>query len=177
MAHLWRRETNEDRWAVIPLESDGIALSPLRRRLTPARRGEKLIDAVVLLPVTEARGDGWVLITATGAEVGINGLPLMSGIRVLSDRDEISIGGRGSYFFSTETLATIEPFASAERRLFCPRCKDELAPGDASVKCPQCRLIHHQSDDRPCWIYAETCAGCSQRSDLQSGYRWTPEAI
>ena len=183
MAHLWLREPDEDQWTIFPLDGEGFALSSAQLRPTPTAAskeeliGEAMIKRAVLLPTTGARGAGWVLVTGASAEIGINGLPLKAGIRVLVDRDEICIVGRESYFFSTETLAAVEPFAGADRRLFCPRCKDELAPGDASVKCPQCRLIYHQSDERPCWTYAETCSACSQRSDLQSGYRWTPEGI
>ena len=124
MAHLWQRETNEDRWAVIPLESDGLALSPRRRRLTPAILGEEMIDAVVLLPMTGARGSDWVLISRSDAEVGINGLPLISGIRVLSDRDEISIGTGESYFFSTETCSPVRGL----RPVRAGRCLTEKAP-------------------------------------------------
>lgn len=157
MAHLWRRESDDDQWSVLQLDGE-----------------EGLMAGVVLLPTNGERGSGWALLANTNAGVAINGLALNTGIRVLSDRDEICIGGRENFFFSTEVLAAIEPFADVGRRLFCPRCKEELAPGDASVKCPQCRLIHHQSEERPCWTYTETCAACAQQSDLQSGYRWSP---
>ena len=162
MAHLW--EGDEDRWAVVPLGVDGFPLSGTSTE-------------ILLLPTQSAVGLNWVLLAGGDTEVRINGLPLKSGIRVLADRDEIRIAGGETYYFSTETLATVQTFAGADRRLFCPRCKDEIAPGDASVKCPQCRLIHHQSEDRPCWTYAETCAACAQRSDLQHGYRWTPDGF
>jgi len=164
MAHLWLHDGDEDRWAVVPLEGDGFQLSGTS-------------SEIHLLPTPSAGGLNWVLLAGVDTEVAINGLRLKSGIRVLSDRDEISIAGRETYYFSTETLAAVQTFAGADRRLFCPRCKDEIAPGDASVKCPQCRLIHHQSEDRPCWTYAETCAACAQRSDLQHGYRWTPDGL
>ncbi len=168
MAHLWLHDGDEDRWAVVPLEGGAVPLS--------AASTEILLLATPSSGPSSG-GPNWVLLTGVDTAVGINGLPVKNGIRVLADRDEIIIAGRERYYFSTETLAAIQTFAGTDRRLFCPRCKDEIARGDTTVKCPQCRLVHHQSEDRPCWTYAETCAACAQQSDLQHGYRWTPDSL
>jgi hypothetical protein len=114
-------------------------------------------------------------VTGEESAVDIGGRPLTTGVAVLADRDEIRVEGVGRMFFSTEVLASVEPFPGSERTLFCPRCTLELVTGEPAVRCPQCRVWHHQRMDRECWTHTEACAMCSRPTALDQGFRWIPE--
>ena len=98
-------------------------------------------------------------------------------MRVVSDRDEIRIAGKRSLYFSTESLARVEEFSSTGQTLFCPRCKQEIELGSGAVKCPSCGVWHHQTDELNCWSYSEVCALCTQSTDLDAWFQWTPEDL
>lgn len=178
MAHLWVTTESND-WAVLPLEDDAFTLTtsppkPVRRSLDD---GEVLSS--VLLTRTRGGADGlmWVLIAGAGSGVSLNGLPLVTGMRVVSDRDEIRIPGLSNLYFSTESLARVEEFSGSDQTLFCPRCKQEIEQGAAAVKCPACGVWHHQTQELNCWTYAEVCALCAHATDLSAGFEWTPEGL
>jgi hypothetical protein len=116
-----------------------------------------------------------VLVAGAEAGMAVNGLPSLTGIHVLADRAEIRVDSAGTFFFSTETLPAIVKFPGAERRIVCPRCKLAIEAGESAVQCPDCRVWHHQRDDRACFTYDTKCAACGGSSDLNAGYRWTPE--
>jgi hypothetical protein len=163
MAHLWLRENDEtspNDWGVMPLEEGAAAFGP-----------------ALLLRCQDASGDLWLLMDAAPPRVRLNGASLITGIHVLQDRDEITIPGVGRMFFSTEVLARVEPYPGGERPAICPRCKRRIDTATPAVRCPQCGVWHHQSDELPCWTYSDTCALCSQPTALDAGYRWTPEAL
>jgi hypothetical protein len=131
--------------------------------------------------VLPAEGAGpsptWALLAGPSATLRVNGQPLVLGIRVLRDRDEISFDGHRG-FFSTEELAQIVPFPGLPQPAFCPRCKQKMETGDLAVVCPHCRAWHHQSEKYPCWTYGGTCALCQvQSTALDAGYTWTPEKL
>jgi hypothetical protein len=175
MAHLWVRDETES-WAVLPLEHDAFSLNaelprPIVRRLS---EGEAMSE-VLLIRTDTAQANLWVLIANAKAGVSVNGIPLATGIRVVSDRDQIRVRGAREFYFSTETLARIEPFSGGEQTIFCPRCKQEIETTMSAVKCPACGVWHHQTDELNCWTYAEVCALCAQATDLSTGFRWTPE--
>jgi hypothetical protein len=131
---------------------------------------------VQLVRLASSGGDTWILLCAPDSCVRVNGLPVLGALRVLRDRDEIVIAGCGRFFFSSERLARVEPFPGSDRDAYCPRCKDILPYGTASVRCPGSGIWHHQSADRACWTYAETCAcGCGRPTDLGAGLQWTPD--
>lgn len=176
MAHLWVRDVSKQ-WAVTPLEGDAFTLTanPLHPGWVRRNRDESDNPAIILRrqgPDAEI----WVLITAIKASVRVNGMPLLTGIHVLRDRDELRVGGVGRVFFSAERLACVEPFPGAAA-VFCPRCKQELTKGCPAVRCPQCRVWHHQSEGLPCWTYSERCPLCDQPTELEAGYRWAPEEL
>ena len=177
MAHLWVKNDDEQ-WAVLPLEADAFELS-----VHPPRPVQSVPDAdhsaskAVLLRHTRNDETSWVLIAGRNREVRMNGAHLALGVQSVADRDEISIEGVGTVYFSTESLARIEEFAGAAQALYCPRCKQAVESGTPAVNCPQCRTWYHQSEDLPCWLYAETCALCPQATDLDAGFRWTPEEL
>jgi hypothetical protein len=175
MAHLWVRNENAE-WAVVPLDADAFDLSVSPPRATPLEHVSKGGDSrVFLLRLREARE--WILLSSSQDRVRVNGLKVASGIRVLSDRDEIRVEGVDTFFFSTERLAVIEPFPGAERAVFCPRCKQGFQEGALAVQCPQCKVWHHQSEELPCWTYSPTCALDDQPTDLDADYRWTPREL
>jgi len=175
MAHLWVRDETES-WAVLPLEHDAFSLhgespQPIARRLG---EGEGLSE-VLLIRTDSGQAHSWVLIANATAGVSVNGIPLVAGIRVVSDRDQIRMQGAREFYFSTETLARIDEFSGGEQAIFCPRCKQEIESGTSAVKCPACGVWHHETGELNCWTYAEVCALCAQPTDLSSGFRWTPE--
>lgn len=158
MAYLWSDEV-DGVWSLMSLDARGHDLPPARI----ARHG--------------TRTDGpWVVLGP--ASVRVNGAPLDLGIRVLADRDEVRVG-RTRVFISAETLAAIEPFPGSEGVTICPRCKLEVVAGQPAVRCPACRVWHHESgaeDGLGCWTYAQRCAtpGCEQPTALDAGFRWIP---
>ena len=176
MAHLWMKDQSEQ-WAVVPL--DGKAYRLIGNSIETLRAADEersIVSAPLLLRPGEPDQGGWALIATAESEVFVNGLPLIVGLRLLDDTDQIRVGDC-NYFYSTETLACIEPMPAASQRLFCVRCKQGIEEGSPAVKCPQCGLWCHQSDQLPCWSYSETCAMCSQPTRLDADYRWTPEDL
>ena len=175
MAHLWLRDETAE-WMVLPLGAEAFDLSVSPPRPTRLPLGSEGADSrVLLVRMQEARE--WVLLSGPKCRVRVNGFTICSGIRVLSDRDEIRIDGFGAFFFSTERLAVIEPLPKTERPVFCPRCKQEIREETPAVQCPQCKVWHHQSPELPCWTYAPTCALDDQATDLDADYRWTPTEL
>lgn len=176
MAHLWFQDLPNE-WAVIPLETPRAELASL---LVTAHGDVPTGDArdgsadAVFLQHGTGNQRAWHLLAAPDAEVWVNGLPVLAGLRVLADRDEIRIDGRDTFFFSTEELARVTPMPVTDKPVMCPRCRQRIEPDTLGVRCPQCGLWHHQSDDLPCWTYAPTCALCPQPSALDAGFRWTP---
>ncbi|HEX8000754.1 MAG TPA: PHD finger domain-containing protein [Pyrinomonadaceae bacterium] len=173
MAHLWLKNES-DQWAVMPLEADGFVLTTNPPR--PFRnRTEESASSVLLLCERREGESTWVLICGREREVRVNGVSLLLGVRVVAHRDEISVDGTRKLYFSTESLARIETFTGASLALYCPRCKQSVEREASAVRCPQCRVWYHQSEDLPCWSYAETCALCPQPTALDAGFQWTPE--
>ena len=159
MAHLWMQD-DERQWGIMPLEQENYRLT------AGAVRGRHPHGA---------RGETWLIESGCGREVSVNGRPLWLGLRVLRDKDQICVPAVGRFYFATERLAKVEPFPGATQPVYCARCKELVEPGALSVQCPQCGTWHHQSDDLPCWTYAERCALCDQPTALDGRYRWTPE--
>ena len=132
------------------------------------------IHPAMLLNRRSAEPDVWVVVGSPA--VHVNGAPLDAGIRVLRDRDELRVNAH-RMFFSSEVLAEVVPFPGGDRAVFCPRCKLQIAPESAAVRCPRCGVWHHQSEELPCWTYAERCTLCDQSSRLDAGFGWTPEDL
>ena len=91
--------------------------------------------------------------------------------------DEIQTSASGSIFFSSEIRAAVEPFPGGETPIHCPRCKLAIERETPAVRCPACFLWHHESSEYPCWTYSEHCAMCDQPTDLEAGFRFTPEDL
>ena len=177
MSHLWIRDAQRD-WAVAPLECDAVAL----HRDPPRRMAIDVLedlepDGVVLLRRSQEGPGGWVLLAGPDSAVRVNGLLLNGGIRVLDDRDEIRTPVGGTIFFSTEQQARVETFPGSDTPVHCPRCKLAIEPGSPAVRCPGCFLWFHESEEYPCWRYAEKCSICDQSTAFEAGFRFAPEDL
>ena len=178
MAHLWVRDAED--WAVLPVEDRMLGLSSNPPRVLENGLDEAgLASEVVLLPIREAEREQFVLLTGrSGRETRVNGLPLSLGIRILADRDEIRIEGAGTVFLSTERLARIEPLPEGGPPKHCPRCHLPIQVGTLAVQCPGCSLWYHQQGEYPCWAYkGQPCGRCASPTELDAGFRWTPEDL
>jgi hypothetical protein len=166
----------------MPLVGEGFALSQNPpQRIQSAAENDETVSPALLVRARNAKPAPWVLIAGAGPDVRVNGDAMLLGVRVLTDRDEISVAGVGELFFSTESLARVEEFTGdltgATPAIYCPRCRQTIDEGVSAVKCPQCGVWYHETEDLNCWTYAETCALCPQPTDLDAGFRWTPEGL
>ena len=177
MPHLWIKDET-DRWCVMPLDGEVFTLSedpPRRLRTEPG--ADEAVSTALLVQQASTNQSRWLLISRQGHAVCVNGDSTTLGVRVLTDRDEINVEGVGEFFFSTESLARIEVFTGSAQEIYCPRCRQVLDEGVPAVRCPQCGVWYHETEELNCWRYAETCALCPQPTDLDAGFRWTPEEL
>jgi hypothetical protein len=131
------------------------------------RRGQPLplSPEVLLIPLRP----GKCALLSRGA-VTVNGLVVFP-LRMLSDRDEIRVGG-ATLYFSADAPAEVVVFAAQEKEIACGRCKGKLHAGDLVVECPLCAAWHHQSDKLPCWKETAKCSGCDRST---ARINWQPE--
>jgi hypothetical protein len=167
-------------WPVARLEGDRHALwGDAEVSLRPRRAGHADDGSLpLILRVADSPSDErWVLVHSPGSALRINGTALVTGIRVLSHRDELRLAGiAGRVFFSLEGLAHVAPFDGVEGSR-CPRCQQPIEPGSPAVRCPQCGVWHHESEEFGCWTYSPICSLCDQPTALEGGFRWTPEEM
>jgi hypothetical protein len=131
--------------------------------------------SVLLVPFRAGVAVRWALLAGAGSRVRINGVALAGlGLRVLDHRDEVSLPGVGSAFFSDEELAGTVPLPGSARPIRCGRCLDPIEPGTPAVACPSCRVWHHEREDRRCWTY-DVCSCCRRPTKLGQGLQWAPE--
>ena len=184
------RELTQAMYRVVPAQGSAALTST---RLIPVDAAEVVVDEAIVVKLTEvsrlAAGVGvapdlvsfsgdsnWIALAPPQTRLRINGLGVSVGAAALRDRDEVSLPGSAPFYFSMERLMRIDPYRSQDAPR-CPRCTLPIERGDASVCCPTCSVWHHECADRGCWTYAPTCALCDQTSDLENGYRWTPEEL
>ena len=165
---------SDGQWRMHP-----VGMSPSLLRLDPVSvepnaRLESNANACLLVRV--AGHEQWAALVDEGADVLHNGARIAAGLRILEHRDALALAGAAAMFFTTEALAHVELFADAAP-VPCPRCRSDVRQGDPMVRCPSCRVVHHEVTDRNCWTYAPTCALCSQPTALDAGLRWTPEEL
>ena len=170
MTHLWVQQANQ--WAMVPLTLTQLPLADLP--LAPERCPPS--DALLVKSGSDGRAE-WHLLARPSSGISVNGLPLLAGVRTLLDRDEVHLPQLGSLFFSTERAAQVESLPAADHAVFCPRCRQPIAPGAPAVRCPGCEVWHHGSEELPCWTYAPTCALCQQSTAPDAGFKWTPEEL
>lgn len=168
MSHLFVEDFESSTWRVAALRAEAHAAETG----DPVVPGEASFDAACGALLHAVAGL-WVLI---GTEaVRVNGSPLLGGVRVLRDRDELRVGARRC-FFSEEEPPRLVSFPGAEPPVDCARCTQPLAAGDAAVRCA-CGLWHHQTPDLPCWADFAHCAQCPRPTALDGGYRWSPDEL
>ena len=175
MANVWQRE--DSGWVRRPLSE---ALFTLVTRSRAARHPMASAEAgapVMLRRCGDAKSALWVLISSGAEKVHVNGQPLLAGLCVLRDRDEIQIGAQSRFYYSTEELARVEPYPGGEGPVFCARCRQEIKAGSPAVRCPACGHWCEQSESKPCWTYGPACPMCDQPTDFDTGLRWTPEDL
>lgn len=161
MAHLWI-EGPDGKWAATTLGDRHVVGTPQRGR------------APLIVRSRSGHVDRWVLITPSRSRATVNGGPV-SGVRALDDRDDVFAAPGHRFYFSTDEPARIEPFAGRPDTL-CPRCSLPIEPGSPAVRCPNpdCRVCHHENDQRQCWTRRSTCMLCGEPTALDGRYRWTP---
>lgn len=175
MAHLWIRGTSG--WDAQRLDAAESDLAAVAIRLSPeAEPGMTTRNAPRLIRIDADGSPVWAMVSSCCFDVCVNGSRLISGLRVLADRDEIRAGGV-QYFFSTETLAVLEEFPGLEHEIFCGRCRQLIQAGSPAVRCPGCQIWYHQndSDGLGCWTYSAKCNFCPSPTPLDTGFTWTPE--
>jgi hypothetical protein len=186
-AHLWIQD-DHGTWTALHLEGSGwwIEADPATPgRPRPSRTPSS--DRAPAAFVTESHGpDGnsvWVLMTRPAPAVRVNATPVPTGLRTLTDRDELRVAGMTPMYFSTERLPSVEILqGTADDPGICPRCRLPLIPNRPVVRCPGCDLTYHEEETAPndeeerrnCWTYRPVCQSCDHPTNPQAGYRWTP---
>ncbi len=176
MAHLWMFEA--EAWRAMPLAADRFDLGASAAGPAASTSGSPSSAEPQSALLIRSGADGsptWALITAPEAGVRVNGEAPLAGLSALADRDEIRTKDGRRLYYSTETLAQVEPFPGAERPVYCGRCRQLVETGAPSVSCPGCAVRYHQTAELPCWTYADKCTFCEQATALDAGYRWSPE--
>ncbi len=137
MAHLWVQGIDGD-WATAQLTDNAYHLSEggLSAVEETAIRQPRSRFAM-LVRKAAGREDHWTLLSNGSSRVRVNGSPVVLGMRVLDDHDEIVVqdapsSGGGRCFFSTEQLAEAKPFPGTEQPVHCPRCKQAIQKGDSA---------------------------------------------
>jgi hypothetical protein len=157
MSRIWR-ELRPGEWQAITMPEDGLVQNGLHflRYGAGNERG-----AALLLPV--------------GIVARVNGRPVLGGLRVLDDKDEVTFG-RSRFFYSAEAAPVVVAFHRDEgaRSPTCPLCRGPVRDGDPAVQCPVCGRWFHQAD-KPCWTYAPTCRFCNHPTALDGATSWRPE--
>jgi len=177
MAHLFRQKCGLS-WQVSPLDADANDIPRDGDPSTGSVASSQRDSAPVILRhrVAERSEGVWILLVPRGLRVRVNGILDRTGIRVLRDRDEIVAEGAGRLFFSTEERRAVIPFPETAEPTFCARRRQAIVPGTPAVRCG-CGLWHHESTELPCWTYADRCSGCPAPTDLDGGFRWSPEEL
>jgi hypothetical protein len=175
MAHIWVLESADD-WVPIRLSAPFLALP---EALPLAGISLEAGSAAPLATLLQSAGGGgrqrWVLLSASQG-LHVNGVPLLTGMRVLLDHDEIRLGTAGSIFFSAESPAVVEAYPASAAPTKCARCTQVILPGMCCVRCPHCGVFWHQSEDWSCWTYSPQCI-CGQPTALDGSFRWSPEDL
>jgi hypothetical protein len=168
MASLWQLDGPDQTWTCREL-------AERQHRLTDDPAGP------IVMQATDEGRSTWVLLCRPGIAARVNGEPV-PGVRVLAHRDEISVPESGVAYFSTDRAARIEPFRGGDpgaEPLNCPRCRQPIEAAQPSVRCPGCGVVHHETDESPCWTYGPACAVdfCDQRTAPQASVPWSPEVL
>jgi hypothetical protein len=175
MANLWQLE--ESRWVRRLLADDALSLAAAPQAAARRTRSIELRIGVTLKRYGTGESTLWVLLSSGLEKVSVNGQPLLAGLCLLHDRDEILIGAQRRLYYSTEELASVEPFPGGNGPVYCARCRQAIQPATPAVRCPACGHWCEQSETKPCWTYGPTCPMCEQPTAFDTGLRWSPEEL
>ena len=186
MAQMWTQKADETGWMARPLTGDAYVVSSQGLSLLEDRDGgrDNVVSPALVVRCGHGSQEHWSLLSQKRTCAQVNGWPLVLGVRLLCDRDEILVRADGApatfrCFFSTERLARIVPYLGVNGAVRCPRCKQPIEQNQMAVQCPNssCGAWHHQEAALPCWTYSVTCALCDRPTQLDAGFRWTPEEL
>jgi hypothetical protein len=173
MAHLWIQD--ECGWDAVALVGAQCNLADLASRQTQKATPATIARTGATVVRSNVGGSRlWALITPPGANIRVNSREVHAGLCVLTDRDEIRVDDQTRYF-STETLAAVQPLPESDRPVFCGRCRQQVEAGTPAVCCPNCGIWYNSSPELPCWTYSSKCTFCGHPTALDTGYSWTPE--
>ena len=160
MAHMWVRDDSGE-WASMQLVGDALALTGDRLELVQQRASDLSNDSAQLQRRKDADGNGSCSLPRK--IIGTSTACRFARACASCGTATSSVSASGErMFFSTESLASGEPFTGLDHPIFCPRCKQEIAGQNLAVRCPQCDAWHHQTEEFPCWTYARD-ARCAIR--------------
>ncbi len=177
MPHMWVQHGFD--WLNAPLDPAIYALGT--GIATPLQKigHAEISQYIAVIAPGEASGNAassWTLVCAPGA-CRVNGSPLLTGIAVLNDRDEIQFATAPRLFFSTETPAVAARYGRKDP-VPCPRCTELVLEGDIAVICPTCGVAYHEgaSAEDKCFTY-DACVVCGRPGELSGGYKWSPAEL
>ncbi len=175
MGHVWI--VNEKGvLAACPLDAGISQLTSNGPSALAVCKGLDDIAVPLLVRKQEFQGEErWLLLSKSPGRTRVNGMPVFNGVRMLNDRDLISLGDGHRVFYSSERIAQIEPYPGEDDSTCCVRCKLPLQPGKPAVRCPApgCGFWYHQI----CWDYRDQCANCGRPTAFDSGYQWSPSEL
>jgi hypothetical protein len=166
MGVLWRR-TAEKKWSRAPLAVGPQSATSLAAGVRLVSFGEGPLRIVALL--------------SSETQVWVSGRPLVGGLAVLRDRDEILVDGERIYY-SCESQPHVDRFhaVDGERPPKCAVCRMALEEGQTIVHCPNCGRAYHQLEAageqaaKQCFTYRPQCL-CGHPTSLSGEPTWRPE--
>lgn len=174
MATLWVR--SDEGWSAIELREDDENAG----RAVLEVGGEAGSGGPRLVAYGEAGASlsGWALLDSRppAQRLRVNGAALVTGVRVLRDRDAVGLGEGGLIFYSTDRQAVVEVLPERRAGARCGRCQTVIEAGAMAVACPVCRTLHHQTEALFCWTYLERCSRCD-RLTAEGEFGWSPEVL
>ena len=177
MAYLWARDKDRT-WSAISLSDDPLEIGQSRpMKLRPEDHPLGREDGVVLFSAEDAYKERtWTLIWGAGRTVRINGYVIHTGLRTLTHGDEITVSTNEPVFFSNETVVRVEIFEGSDKEIFCPRCKKTIETGQSIIRCPECGIAYHTSDDpdKDCWHFGPACM-CGHSTKNDNELLWVPD--
>jgi hypothetical protein len=186
MAQVWMPGNGEIEWEPVTLDATayGLAGSGLSPLDDPGHPNGDAAFAALLVQSVKTFGEQWLLLARSKAMVQVNGLPLVLGVRLLCDRDEITVRSEGAdgalrCYFSTEPVAQVTVYPGGDGAIKCPRCKRSLESGCRAVRCPNanCRAWYHQEAPFECFTYGANCTLCEAPTEMNASSLWSPEEL
>lgn len=164
---------NAGQWSMQTLPVRGALLATTNETSPLVREDEgPLDDWQARFLSVEVRGSvNDLVLVRRRVSARINGRRVTNGLAVLQGRACLTIE-RSEYFYSSEMLVVIEHFAEGQPPLSCPRCNGEITSGQI-IRCPGCKTVFHQSEERPCFTYSPQCPLCNASTNLDEE-QWSP---